>query len=127
MEIEPFRCEQPFDRGRCARALADLVGTEQRNQLAELSSQRLRNNPPSHHYPRSEFGFLPPSTLASPADVKKPPQFRTWEISRIKGTPAAILGRIKAPTAESAVKEWIERFDITDPEQQSRLVARPVK
>ena len=51
----------------------------------------------------------------------------TWEISRIKGTPAAILGRIKAPTAESAIKEWIEKFGITDPEQQRRLVARPVK
>ena len=33
-----------------------------------------------------------------------------WEISRIKGTPAAILGRIKAPDAESAVKEWIEKI-----------------
>jgi Phage tail protein (Tail_P2_I) len=39
----------------------------------------------------------------------------SWEISRIKGTPAAILGRIKATDAESAVKEWIEKFDITDP------------
>ena len=52
---------------------------------------------------------------------------RTWEISRIKSTPAAILGRIRAPDAESAVKEWIEKFDITDREQQQRLVARPVK
>jgi hypothetical protein len=52
---------------------------------------------------------------------------RTWEISRIKGTPAAILGRIRAADAESAVKEWIEKFDITDPEQQNRLLARPVK
>ena len=52
---------------------------------------------------------------------------RTWEISRIKGTPAAILGRIKARDAETAVKEWIEKFNITDPAQQERLVARPVK
>jgi hypothetical protein len=37
-------------------------------------------------------------------------------MSRIKGTPAAILGRIEAPDAESAVKEWIEKFEITDPE-----------
>jgi hypothetical protein len=59
--------------------------------------------------------------------VKKPTQLRTWEISRIKGTPAAILGRIKAPTAERAIEEWIEKFEITDPEQQARLVARPVK
>ena len=59
--------------------------------------------------------------------MKKPTRERVWEISRIKGTPAAILGRIKAPDADSAIKEWIEKFDITDPEQQSRLVARPVK
>ena len=59
--------------------------------------------------------------------MKKSTQMRTWEISRIKGTPAAILGRIKAPDAESAVKEWIEKFNITDPQQQERLVARAVK
>jgi hypothetical protein len=59
--------------------------------------------------------------------AKKPVRERVWEISRIKGTLAAILGRIKAPDAESAIKEWIEKFDITDPEQQSRLWARPVK
>src|SRR5262245_28229184 len=58
--------------------------------------------------------------------AKKPARERVWEISRIKRTPAAILGRNKAPNAETAVKEWIEKFNITDPEQQSRLVARPV-
>jgi hypothetical protein len=52
---------------------------------------------------------------------------RIAEKSPIKGTPAAILGRIKAADAESAVREWIEKFGITDPEQQQRLVARPVK
>jgi hypothetical protein len=59
--------------------------------------------------------------------MAKKPAEPVWEISRIKGTPAAILGRIKAADAESAVKEWIEKFGITDPEQQQRLVARPVK
>ena len=59
--------------------------------------------------------------------VKKPPRTRTWEISRIKSTPAVVLGCVDAPDAESAVKEWIEKFGITDHEQQSRLVARPVK
>jgi hypothetical protein len=59
--------------------------------------------------------------------AKKPARERVWEISRIKGTPAAILGRINAPDAETAVKEWIEKFGITDPEQQERLVARSVK
>jgi hypothetical protein len=59
--------------------------------------------------------------------AKKPSEVRTWEISRIKGTPAAILGRIKAPTAKRAVQEWIEKFGITDPQQQERLVARLVQ
>jgi hypothetical protein len=59
--------------------------------------------------------------------VKKPSQMPTWEISRIKATPAAILGRINAPDAETAVKEWIEKFGITDREQQQRLMARPLK
>jgi hypothetical protein len=37
-----------------------------------------------------------------------------WEISRIKGMPAAILGRIAAPDADSAIKKWIEKFGITE-------------
>jgi len=59
--------------------------------------------------------------------MAKKPAEHVWEISRIKGTPAAILGRIEAPDAETAIKKWIETYDITDPEQQRRLVARPVK
>ena len=58
--------------------------------------------------------------------MKKAPEMRTWEISR-GDAPAAILGRSKAPDAESAVKEWIEKLNITDPQQQQRLVARPMK
>jgi hypothetical protein len=45
----------------------------------------------------------------------------------MKGTLATILGRIEAPDAESAIKKWIETYDITNPEQQRRLVARPLK
>jgi hypothetical protein len=59
--------------------------------------------------------------------AKKPAPERVWEISRIKGTPAAILGRIAAPTAEKAIEDWAEKFGITDEQQKSRLVARPVK
>jgi hypothetical protein len=59
--------------------------------------------------------------------VKKPTPERVWEISRIKKTPTAVLGRISAPTAERAVEEWAEKFGITDEHQKSRLVARPVK
>jgi hypothetical protein len=59
--------------------------------------------------------------------AKKPPRTRTWLISRIKSTPAVVLGYVDAPDAESAIKEAIERFGITDRDQQQRLMARPVK
>jgi hypothetical protein len=51
----------------------------------------------------------------------------TWAISRIKGTPAVEIGWVDAPDAETAIKEAIERYGITDREQQKRLVARRVK
>ena len=63
--------------------------------------------------------------------AKKPPRTRThtrtWAISRIKGTPAVVLGHVEAADADSAIKEAIKKFEITDPVQQQRLAARPVK
>jgi hypothetical protein len=58
---------------------------------------------------------------------KAKPRTRTWLVSRIKSTPAAVVGYVDAPDAESAIKEAIEKFGITDREQQQRLIARPVK
>jgi hypothetical protein len=54
-------------------------------------------------------------------------KLHTWAISRIKGTPAVTIGHVEAPDAESAIKEAIKKFDITDREQQERLAARPIK
>jgi hypothetical protein len=45
---------------------------------------------------------------------------------RIKGTPAAVIGHVEAEDAESAIKEAIRRFNITDRDQQKRLAARRV-
>ena len=50
--------------------------------------------------------------------AKKPAHSRTWAISRIKGTPAVVLGHVEARAAESAIKAAIEKFEITDLEQQ---------
>lgn len=50
-----------------------------------------------------------------------------WVISQIKATPARELGRIQAATAEEAIKQWAEKFGITNEEQKSRLAARRVK
>ncbi len=46
-----------------------------------------------------------------------------WRISRLKATPAAVIGLIEAPDAETAIKEAIVKFEINDSEQQKRLVA----
>jgi hypothetical protein len=50
-----------------------------------------------------------------------------WAISHIKSTPALPIGHIEAPDAESAIKEAIKKFGITDPDQQARLAARRTK
>jgi len=61
--------------------------------------------------------------------MAKKPRTYIWEISRIKGTPAAVLGRVETSDdkVSSATKEAIKRFGITDTEQQKRLAAWPVK
>lgn len=59
--------------------------------------------------------------------VKKSTHERIWEISRIRATPAAVLGGIAALDAKTAINEWIEKYQITDEEQQKRLAAGRVK
>jgi hypothetical protein len=49
-----------------------------------------------------------------------------WEITRLKATPAAYLGRIPAKTAEQAIEEWAKQHDM-DEHQKSRLAARRVQ
>jgi hypothetical protein len=49
-----------------------------------------------------------------------------WRITRIRSTPAADIVIVKAPDAESAIKEAIRLYGITDVEQQKRLAARRV-
>jgi hypothetical protein len=49
-----------------------------------------------------------------------------WRISRIKGTPAADIGRVEAANADEAIDIAIKEYGITDLHQQSRLVARRV-
>ncbi len=48
-----------------------------------------------------------------------------WGISRIRGSKAGQLGVVTAADAKAAVKVAIEEFEITNPEHQSRLAARP--
>jgi hypothetical protein len=45
-------------------------------------------------------------------------------VAHIKGTPAALLGHVEAPDAETAIKKAIEEFGIHDPQMQKRLFAQ---
>ena len=46
-----------------------------------------------------------------------------WQI-RVNGTPPIDLGIVEAPDAEAAIKEAIKQFNITNREQQKRLMAQ---
>jgi hypothetical protein len=47
----------------------------------------------------------------------------SWAIYRLKGTPAALLGHVDAPDAETAIKEAIDYFAI-EPAYHKRLLAK---
>jgi predicted chitinase len=57
---------------------------------------------------------------------KRPPRSRLfeWRITRIRSTPAAFVGYVKAPDAEQAIQAAISEYDITNPHQQARLAAQ---
>jgi hypothetical protein len=76
-----------------------------------------------------------PTTLDSPpcaahftcCTVERMPKQRskrtpTWLVSRLPGSPAALIALIDAPDAASAIKAAIKQFAIT-PEDQKRLIA----
>jgi hypothetical protein len=48
-------------------------------------------------------------------------------ITRIRSTPAVLIGYVQAPDAEQAVKEAIVRYGISNPQEQARLAAQRVK
>ena len=48
----------------------------------------------------------------------------SWSIYRLRGTPAAFVGIVEARDEKAAIKKAIVEYEITDPEQQKRLVAQ---
>ena len=48
-----------------------------------------------------------------------------WRISRVRGAKAEQLGVVSAAHAKSAVNIAIKEFEVTKPEHQSQLAARP--
>jgi hypothetical protein len=57
--------------------------------------------------------------------MSSPKRWRiSLRISLIKATPAAMMGYVDAPDEESAIKQAIEAFKITDPQTERRLIAQ---
>jgi hypothetical protein len=59
--------------------------------------------------------------------AKRPPpskQLYRWRITRIRASPAALIGYVEAPDQDQAIRSAIREFGITDPEHQKRLVAQ---
>jgi hypothetical protein len=58
---------------------------------------------------------------------KKPAkQTHTWEVTLIRER-GRLLGYVEAPDLETAIKVAIRDFEIRNPEQQKRLIARRVE
>jgi len=48
----------------------------------------------------------------------------SWAIYRLTGTPAKLLGHVEAPDEQSAIKQAIEEFGVTNPQLQKQLLAQ---
>jgi hypothetical protein len=71
------------------------------------------------------LGISPEAVYIPPMRKRKSQRERrvaTWEISRLRGTPAAFIGLIDAPDEVSAKELAIKQFDVR-PEDQKRLIA----
>jgi hypothetical protein len=51
----------------------------------------------------------------------------TWRITRIKGSRAEVIGRVRATDDKTAIERAIEEYGITNREHQKRLVAQRVE
>src|SRR5262249_30842257 len=63
-----------------------------------------------------------PQPVPKLAAMAKTRQYR-WRIVRIRAK-GSYVGSVEAATADEAIRKAIEEFEITDPEQQKRLIAQ---
>jgi hypothetical protein len=49
-----------------------------------------------------------------------------WRIIRLKGSPAAYVGHVRAADEDEAIRKAIHEFNIFNPEDQKRLLAQRV-
>jgi 1,2-phenylacetyl-CoA epoxidase PaaB subunit len=61
-----------------------------------------------------------------PRPVRNVPKkkLQTWEVIRLKASPAAFVGVVEAPDEQTALKLAIEQFKVR-PADQRRLIVRP--
>jgi hypothetical protein len=64
---------------------------------------------------------MPKRTIKRPS---KRPTLHSWFIYRISGWRAGHIGTVRAPTAEAAIQQAIREYKITDPVEQSKLIAQ---
>jgi hypothetical protein len=48
----------------------------------------------------------------------------SWNVYRLRGTPAQFVGIVEAPDEAAAIKKAIEEFKITNPVMQKRLIVQ---
>ena len=53
-----------------------------------------------------------------------PKEMHSWRIHRIRSTPPAYIGVVEAPHEEAAIQAAIEKFKVTNADEQKRLVAQ---
>jgi len=66
----------------------------------------------------------PRKTLRPKAKKPQAKKLQNWRVVRLRATPVAELGTIKAASAEEAIKRAIQQYDIK-PAQRDRLAAYP--
>jgi hypothetical protein len=57
---------------------------------------------------------------------QSPERLHEWRIVRIKRSPAAYVGHVRAADEKEAIRRAIQEFQITNPEDQKRLVAQRI-
>jgi hypothetical protein len=58
--------------------------------------------------------------------TKKPTKDHEWRIIRIKGSPAAYVGHVRAVDEKEAIRKAIQEFQITNSGDRKRLAAQRV-
>jgi hypothetical protein len=110
--------DRPFVGKRSLTGFGDR--DDRRRRAAELAGAAAAGKPHRQAVARS-MSRSPKKPAPEPAAPGK--QYR-WAIYHITGTPAKLLGHVEAIDEESAIKQAIEEFGITNPQLQKRLLAQ---